>query len=372
MNRAETVYDRIVIGAGFAGLSAAYHLGLLGEKILVLEKGDGKEGASFASTAEMNHDPDADWEWVLATHGIEGARELWQLTEHAIVLLDAFAHRAGEEHFETKRVPAHMFSYRGIGTEKLQHKYDVYTKLGAHVSLASAPQVLHPAFTGVLTLEGDGRTNNQALLRTLSRAVRRQGGTILRNTGVDSVMFDGILPRVRTGKKEFVGKRVHIATGDQAIPGIRQLPIERHRTFVVKYRKSGMPSIFKNSVMWDVGEPFHYIRSFAGNDLWIGGEDMPEGDVTEAKEAAAFEKIHAFATDVLEVDATYTRHGAWSGTFFPTERSLPYIADDPELPISYSVGFGGSGLLMSFVSGYLHARWKKGNDMHLKRLFSLA
>jgi len=42
-------HDVIIIGGGIIGLSAAYYLGLAGKSVLVLDKGDGKDGCSFGN-----------------------------------------------------------------------------------------------------------------------------------------------------------------------------------------------------------------------------------------------------------------------------------------------------------------------------------
>ncbi|MEK7614013.1 MAG: FAD-binding oxidoreductase [Patescibacteria group bacterium] len=365
-------YDLIVIGAGFAGLSAAYHFGLMGKRVLVLEKGSGKENASFASTAEMNHDPDANWNMVMQTHGYDAARDLWKLTERSLTLLTDFAHREGAENFETKRVPAHMFSYGDLGDEYLNEKFEIYTKLGANVSRSYAPNTPHPSFTSALTLLGDGRTNNQAILRTLARVVRAQGNRVMRHTEVVSVNATSGTVHVTTANGTvYRASRALVATGMHTISGLRSFPIEPHRTFVVRYENHHMPEPFRSAIMWDVHEPFHYIRSFAGHQLWIGGEDMPEHQVTKEREERAYKRLHEFSKEILKLGEKYTSTGSWSGTFFPTKRSLPYIANDPNFPISYSVGFGGSGLLMSLVSGYLHAAWESGKELHYKKLFVL-
>lgn len=122
--------------------------------------------------------------------------------------------------------------------------------------------------------------------------------------------------------------------------------------------------------MWDVSEPFHYVRTFAGRELWVGGEDMPDVEVTKEREYVAFDRVDAYTRDVLGL-AALTRVGSWSGTFFQTARTLPYIGTDPRTGIAYSIGFGGSGLLMSFVSGFLHDAWGRGEHLSYQPLFSL-
>ncbi|MEK7638821.1 MAG: FAD-dependent oxidoreductase [Patescibacteria group bacterium] len=367
---AANTFDRIIIGAGFAGLSAAYHFSLLGERVVVLDRGSGKDNASFASTAEMNHDPDVNWDKVIAVHGLEAAKDIWQLTEKAIVLLTAFAHREGSEHFEAKRVPAHMFSTTAEGRSAIEHKYGRYRALGAKVTLESNPHLLHPSFKAALTLVGDGRTNNQAILRTLRRAVKQNGGMVYHQREVEHIE-PGSPVHVHTSHGEVLSaRRVLVATGDQSIPKLKRFPIERQRTYVVRYESPRLAELYRTAMMWDVAEPFHYIRSFAGRQLWVGGEDARADSTTKHTESQALKRLHEFSKEVLRLDRSYTPTGHWSGVFFPTARSLPYIIPADESGIGYSIGFGGSGLLMSFVSGYLQAKWAKKQESHYQHLFA--
>lgn len=362
----EQEVETVVIGAGFAGLSAALYAARRGEHVVVLEKGTGKESASFASTAEMNHDPDVDWDGVIKRFGLEAAQRIWQLTERAMDDLAHFSKSSGAPAFETKRLPAHLFAYEEKDILHIEQKFERYRSLGARVSLSAG---LHPSFMRSLTIENEGRTNNQALLKALQHTLRSVGGKIMR--GMDVVAITGSGPYTLTcaGGRTLKARNVHVATGDGAglVEGIS---VSRVRTFVVRYESAELPQLFRDSLMWDVHEPFHYIRSFRGRQLWVGGEDTLDHNVTNEREAQALRALEHFTRDVLKLPENMRMTGSWGGTFFPTDRSLPYIGTDAR-GVRVSVGFGGSGLLMSYISGYLHEAWMRGVDLEYRDLFAL-
>lgn len=364
-------YDYIIIGAGISGLSSAYYLSKDGYKVLVLEADDGKNSASFASTAEMNHDPDAHWDTVVEHFGIEGAKSLWKLCANAIDTISEFAHQVGEKHFRTDRLPAYFFTYRESDVPILKSKFDVYTSIDAHVSLDTKPRSdLHQSFKGVLTTHGDGVTNNQQLLKTLAHFVHEQEGEIVHNQKV--VRIEGNTAVTVPGEV-YMGEHIIIATGDGGGLVPTTLEIEHKRTFVLAYEKDNLPDLFTGSVMWDTDEPYHYMRSFDGNRLWVGGEDVYEKDYTPSTDAdeKKYKALDTYAREVLGIDDTYVREGAWSAQFYPTKRGIPYIGAVEGTPQIISVGFGGTGIVTSFISGYLIAAWARGELLEYQKLFAL-
>lgn len=367
-----SVYDYIIVGAGISGLSSAYHLSKDGYRVLVLEENDGKESASFASTAEMNHDPDADWDLIIAHFGIEGAQALWKLFGDTFDTLSEFAHQIGESHFKTERVPAYLYTYtNGADTTVLKKKYALYEKIGAHVTLHTPSQPdLHPSFASVLTIHGDGVTNNQHLISSLRHGIIEQGGQILNHQKVVSIQ-DSVVPTM--DGTIYKGDTIIVATGD----GKGLLPIateiERKITFVVSLQREGIPDLFRNAVMWDTDEPYHYTRSFAGNRIWIGGEDVYEKEyyANSVIDEDKYQALIQYASDVLGIDRSYTRQASWKGTFYPSKRGLPYVGEVEGTRMLASVGFGGSGLMTSFLSGYLIAAWERGELLEYKQYFAL-
>lgn len=236
------VFDLIVIGAGFAGLSAAYHFATKGkQKVLVLEKGDGKDNASFTSTAEMNHDPDTDWQKIIKKFGVEQASRIWKLNEGEIKRLSLFAHSPNITHFETKRASAFLYGQTKEDLKYIRQKFALYKTIGAQVELR-AP-MSDAFFKHSLCIKNGGKTNNQAILTGLKKVIRENGGQVLYGKEIVSVIRkDAQLYEMATSSKTYFTKKVLVATGDQTILGLDTLPIQKIKTFVTRYTLTGKES----------------------------------------------------------------------------------------------------------------------------------
>ena len=364
------VYDFLVVGAGLAGLSAAYHLAKDGHSVAVLEQGSGLDNATFNSTAMLDHDPDANWDKVIARHGTEGARRVWELSERSLTLLEDYA-RAVHPPFIHRRVPAYIFSNSPEEDGVLEKQFETYRTLGADVAFTKDGSAFHKKFRAVLTVKREGMTNNQALLKTLPRAIRRLGGRLFRQTPVTGISSRSGVAEVATkGGKILRGKQAVIATGLETglLPNLPQLTTTK-RTFVVQFKKHGLPELFRSSLLWDAAEPYHYYRSFRGFTLWAGGGDIEESAYDEKKDY--FAPLENFFRTRMDFDASYERTGEWSGTFYQTETGLPFIGKLKGEPMFLTLGFGGTGIATSFLSGYLIASWAQGKETDAKRLFSL-
>ncbi len=365
----EQLYDYAIVGGGIAGLSTAYHLAKNGKTVLVLDRGNCLENASFNSTAITSHDPDAEWEEVIEKFGIEGAREIWKLGETSMKLLAEYAHRVNP-HFVAKRMPAHIFSHDPKTDERLREQHELYKKLGGRVAWMEDGSVLHQNFRKVLTIEDDGHSNNQAILKTLIRMVKYHGGKILIHHEVADVALDGAVSRVRAvNGAEFTAKHVVFSTGEALVhPKLAGLTTKK-RTFIVAFEKKKIPKPFRGSVLWDIDSPYHYLRAFRGRVMWVGGNDILDSAYDTKKEYYA--PVETYAREVLGFDDSYKRAYEWTGTFYPTKLGLPFIGPIEGTPWFVNLGFGGTGILMSFVSGYLLERWMNGKETHLGSYFSL-
>ncbi len=362
-------YDFIIIGAGIAGLSSAYYLLKDKHSVLVLEGRKGLDNASFHSNAIMSHDPDAHWPLVVKKFGINGVKDIWELGEKSAKALTKFAHTT-KPHFNTERLVSRIYSNSKAKTKKLFAQYQIFKKAGVPCKFIKEGTKLHPAFDSYIEIEQEGQTNNQAMLKNLSREVRRLGGKIVKQTPVVDITYTKDIATVATkNKKTFIAKNVILATGTRVLLPRIAPKTSIKRAFVVQYKKHGMDPFYTKAVYWDNEDPYHYIRSFKGNVLWVGGADVYEKDYKS--KSNYYKSIEKYARQNLKLPKSYKREFAWSGIYYPTENGLPYIGKIPNTPIWVNYGFGGTGILTTFISGYLIASWLKGKELKYQKLFEV-
>ncbi len=362
-------YDFIIVGAGIAGLSSAYHLLKDKHTVLVLEQSTGLDNASFNSNAIMSHDPDAEWPLVVKKFGITGVKDIWKLGEMSARALTKFAHTT-KPHFNTERLASRIYSNSPAKTKRLYEQYQIYKKAGIDCTFISDGRLLHPAFDSYIEIKQEGQTNNQAILKNLAREVRRLGGKILKKRPVKNITYTKNSASVFTEKgKTFSAREVILATGAQTLLPKITPKTKIKRAFIVQYKKHKMDPFYTQAVYWDNEEPYHYIRSFKGNVLWVGGGDVYEKDYK--KKFDYYKAIEKYARENLKLPKNYKREFAWSGTFYPTNNGLPYIGKIPGTPIWVNYGFGGTGILTTFISGYLIASWMKGKEKKYQHLFAI-
>ena len=361
------LYDFIIVGAGIAGLSSAYHLLKDGYSVLVIEKDNGLQNASFNSTATMSHDADIKWDYVIGYFGIRGALDLWELSELSMKLLKKFAHEF-EPHFNTERLTSYIYSNSKEKTKKLKNSYEIYKKIGVAVKFEKNGNLIHKNFDSFLTIPREGQTNNQAIIKNLRHAIRKMSGKIILNTPVAKFLVENRKVKVITTKeKVFEAKQLIITTGYNSLLPDAKFHTSIKRTFVVSFKKHNMPKFFRSSVLWDNEKPYHYIRSFRGNIVWVGGNDVDEKDYNPKKDY--YKNLEQYSQKKLLFDKSYKKITAWNGTFYTSKNSLPYIYKLSGKPIYVNFGFGGTGILTSFISGYLISSWLKGKNKKYQYLF---
>lgn len=368
-NTPKELYDYAIVGGGISGLSHAYHLAREGKSVLLLDAENCLTNASFNSTAIVSHDPDANWEEIIDAFGMEGAREIWRLSELSLKKLTEYAQNASPR-FASRRLPAYIFAPSAEHAKELREQAELYKKLGGRATYHADGSAVHPLFHSFIALEEEGQTNNQAILRTLIKMAKRHGAKIVTHHPVEKLALGNTGVELVAKGTLFRAKEVILATGESSklYPAAPQT--HKKRTFVISFEKDRIPKPFKNSVVWDVEEPYHYIRAFRGRVLWVGGADVFERDYSPKKDYyAALEK---YAREKLRLDSSFKRSGEWSGTFYPsgTKTDLPFVGRIDNSPVHVSYGFGGTGILMSFISGHLFSQWARGKETQYKKYFA--
>lgn len=129
------------------------------------------------------------------------------------------------------------------------------------------------------------------------------------------------------------------------------------------------PSKIKDTLIWDTGDPYIYMRTTDDNRILIGGEDdefqsAKRRDASIRKKKARLEKIF----EKMYPDVEFRTDFAWAGTFGETKDGLPYIGEHPNFPGAYFVlGMGGNGITFSVIGMEMFSLFMQGEKHPLSQ-----
>lgn len=344
--------DVCVVGAGLAGLSAAYQLTRAGRSVAVLDDnaiGGGETGQTTAHLASAMDDGFVELERM---HGAEGARLAYESHQAAIEEIERISDEEGIE-CDLVRLDGYWFLAPGDDPAQLDEELDAARRAGFHDAerLERTPV---PGLDGVpcLRFPRQGRFHPLRYVRGLTMAVHHGGGRIF--TGSHVVEIEGGADaRVGTDDGRTVRADAVVVATNSPINTRVAIHTKQHpyRTYAVAMRVEGdaLPDV----LLWDTGDPYHYVRlqdiSGGGRALIVGGEDHRTGHAPEHDPYAAlieWTRSRFSVGDVLH---------RWSGQVMEPVDGLGYIGRSPggEENVYIITGDSGQGMTHSTIGGML-------------------
>ena len=352
--------DVVVIGAGIAGTSVAWHLSRLLDSVLLLEQGAQPGAEATAQNAGMVR--------RLAGHEVE--RFLAMRTHDFLV-----DPPDGFERDELSRQTGAVLGFAEVlgqldaaVVDLREAGVEVQTMLGAP---EAAPAMAGCPLLWAWYLPDERCADPHALVSGFVRGLRRNGGQLACGVRVLGVDVDaGRVRGVRTTAGPVSADRVVIAAGawsgglGRAL-GLHRpvLPLSRA---LLHTRPDGVSSP-DHPWCWidDVGV---YIKPEAGGWLLSGCEEAQvspldgpgsTGPVHELSRAMALDK----ASRMFPALGELRLQGGWTGlrTFAPDRR--PHLGSDPDVEgLWWATGLGGSGVTCSAALGEAIATWMTGGE----------
>jgi glycine/D-amino acid oxidase-like deaminating enzyme/nitrite reductase/ring-hydroxylating ferredoxin subunit len=355
--------DVCVVGAGIAGLSAAYELAREGRSVVVVDDGSIGSGETGRTTSHLSNAFDDRYHHVERQHGGEVSGLVAQSHTAAIDRIESIVR---EEHIECefRRVDGYLFAPDDAPQDELVKELDAAHRAGlADVHRVDAPPGTTIPLGPALLFPRQGQIHPLAYLKGLANAVVARGGRIHGGTRVVDI-DDGHPTRVKTagGCTISAGSTV-VATNtpinNRFVIHTKQAP---YRTFVVGLRvaKGSVPWV----QYWDTLDPYHYVRVAGQLDaqhdlLIVGGEDHKTGQHDDADKR--FERLVAWAARRFPVlgEAVYR----WSGQVMEPIDSLAFIGRNPGDNHVYIVsGDSGNGMTHGTIAGMLLTDLILGRD----------
>jgi glycine/D-amino acid oxidase-like deaminating enzyme/nitrite reductase/ring-hydroxylating ferredoxin subunit len=347
--------DVCVVGAGIAGLSAAYHLAQEGLSVIVLDDGPIGGGQSERTTAHITHVLDDRYMQIEKEHGEEKAALAAESHTEAI---ETIARIVREEKIDCafERVDGYLFLGPDDDEDLLKQELDAAQRAGL-TDARRAERAPLPSFeTGpCLRFPNQAQFHIRRYLSGLAKAAEKHGARICTGTHVSDI-HGGAPATVRTSAEQTVTcKHVVIATNapihDSLAVYTRQAP---YLTYVIGL---ALPAhAVPRALYWDTQDPYHYVRVADGPQkgrdvLVVGGEDHKTGQQNDA--GLRFARLEAWTRQRFpECGEVLYR---WSGQVMEPSDGMALIGRNPldKDNVYIATGDSGNGMTHGTIAGLL-------------------
>jgi glycine/D-amino acid oxidase-like deaminating enzyme/nitrite reductase/ring-hydroxylating ferredoxin subunit len=350
----DTRADVCVIGAGIAGMSAAYMLACEGRSVVVVDDGPIGGGQTGRTTAHLSNAMDDLYQTIAKIHGAQGARLAAESHTTAIDRIETIAGSEGI-HCDFQRLDGYLFTPPGESIDILTHELEAAHAAGLpDVELVSRAPL--PAFdTGrALRFPRQAQFHSLKYLTGLTTAIERRGGRIYCGTHAAEVT-GGTPARVTTAHGTVECDAVIVATNT---PIVSRVLIHARQAAYLTYVIGAVlpPRALPRALYWDTEDPYHYMRVHtvparaaggAGDEpvdiLIVGGEDHKLGQADDAE--ARWERLEAWTR--VRVPSLGRIAFRWSGEVMEPVDRIGLIGRNPNDHDNVFIATGDTGMGMT-------------------------
>jgi len=364
--------DVCVIGAGIAGLSAAYHLAGVSKSVVVLEDGTIGSGETSRTTAHLTNAFDDRYLEIEKLHGGEGA---WLTAHSHTAAIDSIEQIVIDEGIECdfERLPGYLFAPPGDSPDELEHERQACHSAGlTEVEWVDQAPIAGFQTGRCLRFPRQAQIHPMRYLAGLALGVVKRGGKIHTSTHATRVVGgkDGGSARVETGEGGFVvtAREVIVATNtpvqDLLTIHTKQYP---YRTYVIAARIPRGSVV--HALYWDTLHPYHYARVHRAVDdelLIVGGEDHKTGQNPAGVDP--FVELERWARERFPMMGEIEHH--WSGQVMEPMDALGYIGRNPgDENVWVVTGDSGNGMTHGALAGLLLRDLIEGREQPWAKLY---
>ncbi len=351
--------DVCVVGAGFTGMSTAYHLALRGYDVIVLEAQRVGFGASGRNGGQVSMGQRRDQEDLEAMLGDTQALQMWEIGAQAVDLVrdlcskdevrtkfhDGIVHTV-----HRKRDHPHNSSY----VDHMATKYG-YDKLSLLEPEECRHLVNSPAYHGGTLDMGGGHVNPLELVLGLARLAVAAGVRIFEQSKVTNIV-EGDPAQVKTPGAQVSARFVVLGCNGylgnlQSNVAKRVMPINNFIVSTAPMDPAQQEDIIRNNyAVADSKFVVNYFRFSDDHRLLFGGTESYGYRFPNDIAGAVRRPLIEIFPQLKSIEIAH----AWGGTLAITMNRLPHFARIGGNILTMS-GFSGAGVALATLSGQIAA-----------------
>jgi glycine/D-amino acid oxidase-like deaminating enzyme len=361
----------VVVGAGITGALVSHALIQNNYDVILLDKRDVGMGSTSATTGMLQYEIDVPLYKLVEQIGEEGAIKCYRAGIKALDdLRDLIIHNNIDCDFEQKQslyISRNESEARWLNMEfEMRDKFNLRVKwldkkdvfdlygiccfgaiLSQHAASVDAYRLCHRLIE--LNVNKGLKVYDQTEIK----------GFNLRNSPVTIHAANGC--RISCGKIIF-------CNGYEATKMLKEKVCKLFYTYAsISEQDVFFKENLKNTLVWDTGSPYSYLRTTGDNRILIGGADSSfnvpffENKIKEIKMKQLQNRLKTIIPSV-----NFIEDFSWGGTFGSTKDGLPYIGESPEYKNAlFVLGFGGNGIIFSVQAMEIISELLKGKTHEL-------
>ena len=351
--------DVCVIGAGFTGLSTAYHLAQRGYDVAVLDAQRVGFGASGRNGGQVSMGQRRDQDDLEGIVGKDHARQLWDIGAQAVDLVKELCQK---DEVRTDFVPGIVHTVHrardhkhNIAFVEHMHRHYGYDQIRVLSPQECRATVNSPAYHGGTLDMGSGHVNPMELVLGLARLAQGAGAKIYEQSKVTR-LEKGDPATVHTAGAKITARYVVLACNGylgrlDSHVAARVMPINNYIVATEPMTPEAQEAIIANNyAVADSKFVINYFRFSEDHRLLFGGTES-YGYKFPADIAASVRKP---MTEIFpQLKDTRIDH-AWGGTLSVTMNRLPHFERMGGNILSMS-GYSGAGVALGTLAGQIGA-----------------
>jgi glycine/D-amino acid oxidase-like deaminating enzyme/nitrite reductase/ring-hydroxylating ferredoxin subunit len=354
--------DTVVVGSGIAGLSTAYELATLGQKVAVLDRGPIAGGITARTTAHLTSLCDESFSSLIQVRGLDIAKQFYASQAASIDRMEQIQQSESID-CGFRRLDGYLFPALGSDPSNLDSNIEADRKVGIQVEDCKGLPLNGLENTRCLRYANQGTFHPLEYLRGVAKAITQRGGQLYADTTVESVeeKNGGVTITTAGGCKVQAAAAV-IATNspinDRTAIHTKQAP---YRTYAMAFElpRDALP----DALYWDTLDNYHYVRihpiSERTNALIVGGADHKTGEQDDAK--FRFEALDAWMRSLLPRLGKETHR--WSGQVMETIDFMSFTGRNPGNENVYvHTGDSGQGITHGVVASLILSQLITGGN----------